>query len=108
MNDHFIWFDSKFPWQVYLRIREDDVPAKILRSAYKHQLTTTDIIHAWRTSIGPIAVDDSREDAVYIFLGPKPHAMSWIELGVIFRNDIPIIAHAMKARPKYLRKAGLL
>ena len=108
MDEHFIRLDGKFPWQVYLRIRKEDVPAKILRSAYKHNLTRAEIIHAWRMSIGPLAVDDSREDAVYIFLGPKPHGMTWMELGIIFRNGMPIIAHAMNARPKYLRKAGLL
>ncbi|MBT1165615.1 hypothetical protein JS539_02320 [Bifidobacterium simiarum] len=82
---------------------------RIFHSAYKHHVSRANILHAWHFAVGPVHIDDEREPPTYIFVGPGITGMVWYEIGVVMHpsHDQITVIHAMKARPKYLRKAGL-
>jgi hypothetical protein len=76
-----------------------DVDAPLIAaSARKHGVHDDDMIHAFNH---PMFVDDL-DDGFVMFVGADT-AGNLLEVGVIDSTDGPIIAHAMPARPKYLR-----
>lgn len=70
----------------------------IASSAYRHGLTTEDILHAF---FNPIRVFDL-DDGMQMFIGPNRAALL-VEVGVLGGAEVPVIAHAMVARAKFLR-----
>jgi len=56
------------------------------------------ILHAFNN---PILVEDL-DDGMTMFIGPD-RAGNLYEIGVVSIDGGPIVVHAMKARPKYLR-----
>lgn len=76
-----------------------DVDAPLIAaSARKHGIHDDDMIHAFNH---PMFVDDL-DDGFVMFVGADT-AGNLLEVGVVDSADGPIIAHAMSARPKYLR-----
>jgi hypothetical protein len=72
----------------------------ITESARRHGWADEDILHAYRQ---PIRVWPNADDDMDMIIGPIRSAAAMLELGVVTANDgIPVIVHAMKARPKYL------
>jgi hypothetical protein len=70
----------------------------IVESARRNGVRDDDILHAFNQ---PIFVEDLDEGLV-MFVGPD-RAGQLLEIGVVASSDIPVIVHAMEARPKYLR-----
>lgn len=71
---------------------------KIVDSASKHGVSDETILHAFNN---PVLVEDL-DERMTMFIGPDP-AGNLYEIGVIGTNEGPVVVHAMKARPKYLR-----
>lgn len=71
---------------------------RIVDSARKHGVSDETILHAFNN---PILVEDL-DERMTMFIGPN-RAGHLYEIGVVGTDEGPIVVHAMKARPKYLR-----
>lgn len=71
---------------------------RIVDSARKHGVSDETIVHVFNN---PILVEDL-DEAMTMFIGPD-HAGNLYEIGVVGTDEGPIVVHAMKARPKYLK-----
>lgn len=71
---------------------------RIVDSARKHGVSDETIVHAFNN---PILVEDL-DERMTMFIGPD-QAGNLYEIGVVSTDEGPIVVHAMKARPKYLR-----
>lgn len=71
---------------------------RIVDSARKHGVNDETIVHAFNN---PVLVEDL-DDRMTMFIGPD-QAGNLYEIGVVSTDEGPIVVHAMKARPKYLR-----
>jgi hypothetical protein len=71
---------------------------RIVDSARKHGVSDETILHAFNN---PILVEDL-DEGLTMFVGPGP-AGNLYEIGVVNADEGPIVVHAMRARPKYLR-----
>lgn len=71
---------------------------RIVDSARKHGASDETILHAFNN---PILVEDL-DERMTMFIGPD-RAGSLYEIGVVSTDEGPIVVHAMRARPKYLR-----
>ena len=67
-------------------------------SAYRHGVTTEDILHAWRN---PIAFGSS-DDGFTMLIGPS-RSGGMLEIGIVEKAFETRIVHAMSARRRYLR-----
>jgi hypothetical protein len=56
------------------------------------------ILHAFNN---PILVEDL-DERMTMFIGPDPAGNLYV-IGVVDTEESPIVVHAMKPRPKYLR-----
>lgn len=71
---------------------------RIADSARKHGVSDETIVHAFNN---PILVEDL-DEGMTMFIGPDL-AGNLYEIGVVGTDEGPVVVHAMKARPKYLR-----
>ena len=71
---------------------------RVVDSARKHGVSDETILHAFNN---PILVEDV-DERMTMFIGPD-QAGNLYEIGVVSTDEGPIVVHAMKARPKYLR-----
>ena len=73
----------------------------ILDSAYRHQVSEDDMLHALRFAIAHVRQDDD----MVMFIGPDTSGAQLVEVGVvIWWGGELAIAHALRpARNKYLR-----
>jgi hypothetical protein len=69
-----------------------------VNSARKHGVSDETILHAFNN---PVLVEDL-DERMTMFIGPD-QAGNLYEIGVVGTDEGPIVVHAMKARPKYLR-----
>lgn len=68
-------------------------------SAYKHELTTEQILHAFELPVRSFDLDEG----FVMLIGADPTG-ALLEVGVITADDGgPVIVHAQEARPKFLR-----
>lgn len=70
----------------------------ILDSARRHGVSDETILHAFNS---PILVEDL-DEGFTMLIGPD-HAGNLYEIGVVGSEEGPVVVHAMRARPKYLR-----
>lgn len=70
----------------------------IADSARKHGVSDDTILHAFNN---PIQVEDL-DEGLTMLIGPDP-AGNLYEIGVVGSDEGPLIVHAMRARPNYLR-----
>lgn len=86
----------------------DDEPL-ILGSAKDHNVADEDILSAYTFALG-FYVDDTGERPLVMLVGPGIAGVTLYEVGVVERQDYDAtcIVHAMQARPKTLRKAGVI
>ncbi len=70
----------------------------IAASAHRHGVNDDTILHAFNN---PVRVEDLDEGLVML-IGPD-RAGNLYEIGVATSDSVPVIVHAMPARPKYLR-----
>ena len=71
---------------------------RIVDSARKHGVSDETILHAFNN---PILVEDL-DERMTMFVGPD-QAGNLYEVGVVSTDEGPVVVHAMRARPKYLR-----
>lgn len=71
---------------------------RIVDSARKHGVSDEIILHAFNN---PILVEDL-DEGITMFIGPD-RAGNLYEIGVIGSDEGPVVVHAMRVRPKYLR-----
>ena len=69
----------------------------ILASALKHGIAPEDMLHAYRNAFRTIY-----QGTVTIFIGSNTHG-NLIEIAVVQKGSQIQIAHAMKARAKFLK-----
>ena len=69
----------------------------ILASAHKHGIASKDMLHAYRNAFRTIY-----QSTVTIFIGSNTHG-NLIEIAVVQKGSQIQIAHAMKARAKFLK-----
>ncbi|HJQ92019.1 MAG TPA: hypothetical protein VJ950_09955 [Acidimicrobiia bacterium] len=74
------------------------IQPRIVDSARKHEVSDETILHAFNN---PVLVEDL-DERMTMFIGPD-RAGNLYEIGVVGTKDGPVVVHAMKARPKYLR-----
>jgi hypothetical protein len=74
---------------------------RIANSARRHGIADDDMLHAVRNATGT----GNLGDGLTMFIGPARDA-TLLEVGVVDGDDGPVIVHALKARPKYLRWKG--
>jgi len=73
---------------------------EVLRSAFRHGITTKDMLHAVNNAL---TVEEVAEDPVrYLVLGPDT-AGNLLELVVLDRGQGPALIHAMPIRARYRR-----
>ena len=70
----------------------------IAPSARKHGITDDDMRHALRNPVGVADLGDG----LTMFIGPARDG-TLLEVGVADSDSGPIIVHAMRTRPKFLR-----
>ncbi|MBO9556845.1 hypothetical protein [Cellulomonas sp.] len=70
----------------------------VLHSAYRHGLSEDSIRHALRNHVDLFDVGDG----MTMVIGPD-RSGGLVEVGVVERYDDLYVAHAMPARPKFLR-----
>lgn len=70
----------------------------IAPSARKHGISDDDMRHAHRHPLRVAELDDG----LTMFVGPARNG-TLLEVGVADSDSGPVIVHAMRARPKYLR-----
>ncbi|MGH2747169.1 MAG: hypothetical protein ACRDKB_04525 [Actinomycetota bacterium] len=72
----------------------------IASSARRHGVDEEDMLHAYRNPIDAWALDEG----LIMLVGADRSGSSLLEIGVVRADDgTPVIVHAMKARPKFLR-----
>jgi len=72
----------------------------IAPSARRHGVEDEDMLHAYRNAIDAWLLDEG----LVVLVGPNRSGSSLLEVGVVRADDAtPVIVHAMKARPKFLR-----
>lgn len=71
----------------------------VLDVALKHGVKEEDILHAFRN---PVHLQDADDEGFSVWIGPS-YSGELLEVGMIDSDEGPVIIHAMKARPKYLR-----
>ena len=72
----------------------------IARSARRHSVDDQDMLHAYRNAIDAWILDEG----LVMLVGPSSSGSSLLEIGVVRADDgTPVIVHAMKARPKFVR-----
>jgi hypothetical protein len=74
------------------------IEPRIIDSARKHAVSDEIILHAFNN---PILVEDL-DEGLTMFIGPD-RAGNLFEIGVVESDGGPVVVHAMRARPKYLR-----
>ena len=70
----------------------------IAQSARKHGVSDDTIQHAFNN---PISVEDL-DEGLTMLIG-SDRAGNLYEIGVVGSDEGPVIVHAMRARPKYMR-----
>lgn len=71
----------------------------IAPSARKHEIEDEDMLHAYRNATDAWSL----EQGVVMLVGPD-RSGGLLEIGVVRSDDgTPVIVHAMRARPKFLR-----
>lgn len=75
-----------------------DVEPIIAESAHKHGVSDADMIHAYFHPMRVFELDDG-----FTMIVGANHAAIVLEIGVVDGTLAPVIIHAMKARPKFLR-----
>ena len=80
-----------------MSFRPHNIP-RIVDSAYRHGLTTEDILHACRNPIDVFVHDDG-----IIMLIGSTFSGAMIEVGIRMIHGFPVVVHAMHARKKYIR-----
>ncbi len=72
----------------------------IAPTARRHGVDDEDMLHAYRNAIDAWFLDEG----LVMLVGPNRSGSSLLEIGVVRAdNGTPVIVHAMKARPKFLR-----
>ena len=71
---------------------------RILDSARKHEVSDETILHAFNN---PILVEDL-DEGMMMLIGPD-QAGNLYEIGVVGSEEGPVVVHAMRVRPRYLR-----
>ncbi|MGH2747891.1 MAG: hypothetical protein ACRDKB_08205 [Actinomycetota bacterium] len=72
----------------------------IASSARRHGVDEEDMLHAYRNAIDAWTLDEG----LIMLVGADRSGSSLLEIGVVRADDgTPVIVHAMKARPKFLR-----
>ncbi len=71
----------------------------IVESARKHGIADDDVLHAFHH---PVSFEDLDEGFTMI-IGPSRSAQL-LEVGVVDTDHGPVIAHAMNARRRYVRR----
>ena len=71
---------------------------RIAASARRHGVSEETILHAFNH---PMLVEDL-DEGLTMLIGPD-RAGNLFEIGVAGSGEGPIVVHAMRARPKYLR-----
>jgi hypothetical protein len=72
----------------------------IIDSARKHNIADADILHAFRNAMRVFP----NPDGMRMVIGGDRTGDLLLEVGVVDSDDGgPVIVHAMRARPKYLR-----
>lgn len=84
-------------WQGNLAVDDGDTPI-VLQSAGRHGVSDADALHAWAFAVDAYTVDEG----MVIYIGPD-QAGNLLEVGVVEWHDELAIAHAMPARPRFLR-----
>jgi hypothetical protein len=77
-------------------VHED--PPIILPSASRHAITEPDMLHAWALAVDAYDLGDG----LVMFIGPD-RAGNILEVGLVEWYGTIAIAHAMRARPRFLR-----
>jgi hypothetical protein len=71
----------------------------IAPSSRKHGVEDEDMVHAYRNAIDAWVLDEG-----LVLLVGSDRSGALLEIGVVRSDDgTPVIVHAMKARPKFLR-----
>jgi len=70
----------------------------IAESARRHGISDADMLHAYANPIRVFELDDG----LSMMIGSN-HAAILIEVGVVDGTIAPVIVHAMRARPQFLR-----
>lgn len=72
----------------------------IAPSARRHGADDEYMLHAYRNAIDAWALDEG----LVMLVGPDRSGSLLLEIGVVRADDgTPVIVHAMKGRPKFLR-----
>jgi hypothetical protein len=72
---------------------------EIISSARRHGVGDEDMLHAYRNAIDAWVLDEG----LVMLVGPD-RSGALVEVGVVRSDDgTPVIVHAMKARPKFMR-----
>lgn len=71
---------------------------RIAPSAHKHGVSDEVILHAFNNPIRAVEIDED----LTVLIGPD-HAGNLYEIGVVASDEGPVVVHAMRARPQYLR-----
>lgn len=75
---------------------------RIGEPARKHGVADTDIVHAVRTAMRRVAMDED----LTMLIGPASDG-ALLEIGVLdLEGDDPVVVHAMTLRPKFQRFLG--
>ena len=70
----------------------------IASSACRHGVSDETILHAFKNHIRAKDLDEG-----FTMLTGPDHAGNLFEVGVVVFGDVPVIVHAMPARPKFRR-----
>ena len=76
----------------------DDEPPIVLHSALRHAVEELDMLHAWAFASHSYDLGDG----LVMFIGPD-RAGNILEVGLIEWHGTIAVAHAMRARPRFLR-----
>ena len=76
----------------------DDEPPIVLHSAFRHAVDELDMLHAWAFAIDVYDLGDG----LVVFIGPD-RAGNMLEVGLVEWHGTTAVAHAMRARPRFLR-----
>jgi hypothetical protein len=79
--------------------RQGNLEPVIFGSARKHGVADEDMRHAYNHPIRAYDLESGKT----MLIGPD-RAGNLLEVGVVTEHDGPVIIHAMRARPKFLRR----
>jgi hypothetical protein len=86
----------RFPTRYLVTVTPEPV---IAPSARRHGVDDEDMLHAYQNATDAWALDEG----LVMLIGPD-RSGALLEIGVVRADDgTPVIVHAMKARPKFLR-----